>query len=138
MCEEKYIPVDAFSRRMPCECDEGHMVVDWKEDSKIDLYKIKPRMYPHVCDSCGKKEILPKDYPAITYRDQKNGELNLYVWKDVMRDYSTGMAFAIAYSYEEAVALAIGEDTYKEEHLVPSKCEKIPIKPYGASIYGGS
>lgn len=64
-------------------------------------------------------------------------ELKLYVWKDVLRDYTAGMAFALAHSYEEAVGLACQGDSHVESELVPSKCEILPVEPYGEHIYGG-
>ena len=41
----------------------------------------------------------------------KGGSLMLYVWEDVLTDYTSGMAFAIASSKEEAALLAMNTES---------------------------
>ena len=79
----------------------------------------------------------------------KGGPLMLHVWEDVLADYTSGMAFAIASSKEEAALLAMNNDPrfkydLNDEHvqeLINAK-EGYSVhslsKPYGNYVFGGS
>lgn len=80
----------------------------------------------------------------------KKGQLMLHVWENVLEDYTSGMAFAIASSKLEAAILAIkggfGWDVDEnDEHVKQLLATEEPDytvhpinKPYGNSIIGGS
>ena len=62
-------------------------------------------------------------------------KLKLYVWEDVLRDYTSGIAFALAESPEEARELVIKKLGGNHEDLCDSpKC--IETKE-GFYVYGG-
>lgn len=44
-----------------------------------------------------------------------NKELKLYVWEDVLRDYSSGIMFALASSVEEAREMLLAKCNYIPE-----------------------
>lgn len=62
-------------------------------------------------------------------------KLKLYVWEDVLEDWSTGIAFALARSPEHArklIAKKMGMD-----HGDMNKTPKAITKPEGFYSYGG-
>jgi hypothetical protein len=68
------------------------------------------------------------------------------VWEDVLTDYTSGMAFAIASSKEEAALLAMNtESRFKRDmdddlvqELINTDCSVHPLnKPYGNHVFGG-
>jgi hypothetical protein len=76
------------------------------------------------------------------------GTLMLHVWEDVLADYTSGMAFAIAGSKEEAALLAMNndprfqfdeEDSMVQELLNATEGYSVhPLnKPYGNHVTGG-
>ena len=65
-------------------------------------------------------------------------QLKLYVWKDVLTDYSSGIAFALAENEEEARQLVIddvGRNKYCEKEF-EKKPECVDTKK-AFHIYGG-
>lgn len=80
----------------------------------------------------------------------KKGQLMLHVWENVLTDYTSGMAFAIASSKQEAAILAISggfgwdvdENNEHVKELLSTEepdYKVYPInKPYGNSVTGGS
>jgi hypothetical protein len=78
----------------------------------------------------------------------KGGALMLHVWEDVLVDYTSGMAFAIASSKQEAALLAMNNDPRFKYDLDDDNVKELlkeevsysvhPInKPYGNHVYGG-
>lgn len=76
---------------------------------------------------------------------KKKEKLKLYVWEDVLCDYTCGMAFAIAHNREEAGLLAtkhlFGPD-HKTDHVCYDLYNKVPDEydldtPIGFAVYGG-
>jgi hypothetical protein len=62
-------------------------------------------------------------------------KLKLYVWEDVLCDYTTGVAFALAGSPEEARELIFKKLGYKDEDLcISPRCVE---KEEGFYVYGG-
>ena len=63
----------------------------------------------------------------------------LYVWENVLKDHTYGMAFAVATSREEAVAvIAQGNHTVAAE-LDSVAPEVHPVtEAHGSYVYGGS
>lgn len=67
-------------------------------------------------------------------------KLKLYVWYDVRRDYTPGIAFALAYSKEEAISKIKDKsmnwewDAYKGELMTEPK---VYDKPFGFWMSGG-
>ena len=65
-------------------------------------------------------------------------KLALYVWNDVLKDYTPGMAVAIAASKGEAAVVAAGASHTVLEELLAADCDVIPLnKPWGTYIHGG-
>jgi hypothetical protein len=66
-------------------------------------------------------------------------ELQLFVWEDVFRDYTAGIAFAIAHDEEEAIKEILGNNPdYKVDELKNKEPQILPInKPYGNYVVGG-
>ena len=61
----------------------------------------------------------------------------LFVWENVLSDYTSGMAFAVAPDYETALKLINKKRGY-DLCLPLDNCTKIPLtKNYGNYIYGG-
>ena len=78
----------------------------------------------------------------------KGGQLMLHVWEDVLADWTSGMAFAIASSKEEAALLAMNndprfkydsDDDWVQELLNAQEGYSVhPLnKPYGNHMTGG-
>jgi len=79
----------------------------------------------------------------------KRGQLMLHVWENVLADWTSGMAFAIASSKLEAAKLAIkggfgwdvDEDDEHVKELLATEEPDYKVfsvnKPYGNSITGG-
>ena len=66
-------------------------------------------------------------------------ELKLFIWEDVLTDWTAGMAFAIAHTFEEALDLI---NTYEEmsisEMLPRDKCTEHSLsEPIARTIWGG-
>lgn len=65
-------------------------------------------------------------------------KLMLYVWEGVLTDYTSGMAFAIAESKEEAAKIAAHGTDYVERELLSSDCEVNELtEKFGTHVYGG-
>lgn len=63
--------------------------------------------------------------------------MKIFIWEDVLRDYSTGMAVAYAETCEEA--LGMFEDYIASQLGAPTKvidCEKEKV-PFATYVYGG-
>lgn len=70
---------------------------------------------------------------------QQLDEWSLYVWHDVLCDYTCGMAFAIAPNLETAIVAALGEDIYLGlglDGLTITPLSEID-GPIGSYVYGG-
>jgi hypothetical protein len=71
--------------------------------------------------------------------------LKLFVWEGVLTDWTSGMAFAIARTKEEAANLAIkglrNDEMFCEyslAELLESPCSEFKLnKPIGAHVHGG-
>lgn len=67
-------------------------------------------------------------------------ELYLFVWTDVLRDYTPGMAFAVAENLEDAL-LFLNKQAGFDLDLPVSKLKKYKIselkEPIGNHVYGG-
>ena len=67
----------------------------------------------------------------------------LYVWRNVLADYSSGIAFAVARSADEARRVATASlgspwDKGQIHDDLKGKPERFPLsKPVGFAIYGG-
>jgi len=60
-------------------------------------------------------------------KSRKLRKLKLYVWEDVLSDYSSGLAVALAHSVEEARRLIVEKiGAFKEEFLVEPKIVESP------------
>lgn len=83
-----------------------------------------------------------------------NDGLHLYVWKDVFRDYTPGIAFALAHNEDEARMLILASMDYGDAEAYwawrndPEKLWEYPYaelreapevhdEPFGIKIYGG-
>ena len=77
-----------------------------------------------------------------------NFGLNLYVWEEVLCDYTCGTAFALAYSLEEAEKLVSDyynkgfgwtkeDGNYEIPYFVKKEKPKIYNVPVGYAIWGG-
>jgi hypothetical protein len=64
-------------------------------------------------------------------------KLELYLWEGVLGDYTDGMAFAVASSWEEALRLASKGDDEVASRLDMTKCRRLPLEPFGAFVRGG-
>lgn len=68
-------------------------------------------------------------------------KMKLYVWNDVLTDYTSGIMFAVARSVEEARATILangGDGLYSVEHDLQIEPKVYDLdKPYGQFIYGG-
>jgi hypothetical protein len=68
-------------------------------------------------------------------KDEDGKELFLFVWEEVLIDYTSGLAVALAHDLEEALNLLKIKAGYDLE-LPISKMKKISI-PEGFYVYGG-
>lgn len=69
-----------------------------------------------------------------------DGSLKLYIWKDVLRDYTSGVIFAMAYTLAQArkVVVEDAEDWAKESVVSAMSNEpEVHESPYGFYLYGG-
>lgn len=66
-------------------------------------------------------------------------KLKLYVWEGVLTDYTSGIAFALAYSAKEARQLIIAQHGYATGQLIEDLKARPSVyaKPFGLSMYGG-
>lgn len=65
-------------------------------------------------------------------------ELRLYLWRDVLRDYSPGMAFAIASSADEARGMLIRSEDLCSGSDFAKPPEVHPLtEPFCAAMWGG-
>lgn len=99
------------------------------------------------------QQLFEKAYQQIMEANKAKkvaakGPLMLHVWEEVLTDYTSGMAFAIARSKEEAAMLAMNNDPHfpREDddmgvvELINTKegYSVHPLnKPYGNHVYGG-
>lgn len=65
------------------------------------------------------------------------GELKLYVWEDVLRDYTAGMVCILAHSLEEAKEVAEKKFEPYEVEKFFGKPHKIVTEPDGFLVWGG-
>lgn len=63
-------------------------------------------------------------------------KLQLYVWEDVLSDYTDGVMFALATSEDEAKAMILKHSHYVPDHEF-SKSPKVFDAPVGYAIWGG-
>lgn len=66
---------------------------------------------------------------------KKKRKLKLYVWEGILRDYSCGMACALAYSEDHARRLVEKKLGYAHGDLLQKP--KRVTKPEGFVVYGG-
>ena len=65
--------------------------------------------------------------------------MKLYFWEGVLRDWTTGMMFAIASSAEEARAKLLEECSYIPKEDLEIEPQVIELdKPFAALCWGGS
>ena len=64
-------------------------------------------------------------------------KLNLYVWEDVLRDYSTGIVFALAESPQEARAMIFDQIGNFYEHEFEVEPQLITEKTVFIKFGGG-
>lgn len=63
--------------------------------------------------------------------------LKLFVWHDVLTDYTSGMVCIMAYNFEQAIELARNEfPTYILEDFA-GKPYKVYAEPQAEYVYGG-
>ena len=62
-------------------------------------------------------------------------KLKLYVWEDVLRDWSAGVMFAMAYSPKHARKLILKACNYVGDDLNGEP--KVVTKPEGFVVWGG-
>lgn len=70
--------------------------------------------------------------------DDKRGELKMYVWRDVLIDYASGLVCILAHDFEEAIEIA---KTEFEDYIVrefAGAVYQVYDKPHGEYVYGGS
>ena len=63
-------------------------------------------------------------------------KLKLYVWEDVLTDYTSGVMFALAPSVDEARRLVLVKCDYAPEHDL-AKEPKVIETPEGFAVWGG-
>ena len=64
--------------------------------------------------------------------------MKLYLWREVLWDYSHGMAFAIAHSAEEARGLLVASDAYWGSDDLKQEPEVHELtEPFCAYVHGG-
>ena len=65
--------------------------------------------------------------------------MKLYVWQDVLYDYTPGIMFAIASSAEEARSLLLKECDYIPKEDLAKAPEELPLNtPCAYYVWGGS
>jgi len=66
-------------------------------------------------------------------------KLKVYVWEEVFRDYTTGIAFAIAENSEQARDLVEEQMNYRHDDLAhePKEIDLDNCKPQAFYVYGG-
>ena len=65
-------------------------------------------------------------------------EMKLYLWHDVLCDYTAGMAFAVAHSVEEARGLLVASEAYWGSSDLKSDPEVHELdQPFCAYVHGG-
>jgi hypothetical protein len=78
---------------------------------------------------------------------KRKKKLQLYVWEDVLTDYTSGIIFALATSPEKAREIILDTHGWKENGVVVPKGvvweelqkePKVFCTPVGFVIYGGS
>jgi hypothetical protein len=89
-----------------------------------------------------KPEVEAKTIPCEQDRRRHQGtpvqpKLELYLWEGVLGDYTDGMAFAVASSWEDALRLASKGEDYTAAALDMTKCRRLPLEPFGAYVRGG-
>lgn len=62
--------------------------------------------------------------------------LRLFVWEDVLCDYTCGIAFALAYDVDEARRLVVASDRYATASDIEAE-PKVYDAPVGYAIHGG-
>ena len=62
--------------------------------------------------------------------------MKLYVWEDVLQDYTSGVMFALANSVEEARALVLAHTSYVPESDLAQE-PKVYDAPVGFAVCGG-
>ena len=62
--------------------------------------------------------------------------LRLYVWEDVLSDYTSGVMFALAPSLEEARRMLIETGVAAVEHAV-TEPHKVYDRPFALALWGG-
>jgi hypothetical protein len=65
-------------------------------------------------------------------------KLKLFVWQDVLRDYSSGVMFALAYDSDQARKIIIEKEGKLESILLGLGGDpKVITKPEGFAVWGG-
>ena len=68
-------------------------------------------------------------------KDENGKDIFLFIWEDVLTDWTSGIAFALAHDLEEALKLMKQKAGYDLE-LPISKMKKIEL-PEAFYVYGG-
>ena len=78
--------------------------------------------------------------PSLTIPPDDHTALKLYVWDKVFRDYSTGLAVALAHDAEEARQMLVEMMGYSHADLVqsPQMFDPACADPVAFYVYGGS
>ena len=63
--------------------------------------------------------------------------MKLYLWHNVLTDYTSGMAFAVAASVEEARGLLAGTNAYWGDDLAREPEVHELTEPFCDYVYGG-
>ena len=84
-----------------------------------------------------RKIVVPLlTFKELKYKIMDKEKLKLFVWRDVLCDYTCGMVCILAYSEEEAIMLAkeeLEDYEWKDLHKKPV----IVDKPTVFSVWGG-
>ena len=66
-------------------------------------------------------------------------EYKLYIWRNVLCDWTCGIAFAVAKTAEEARAVIVTEThgSYEELENLDLAAAEVHDFPYGSHVYGG-
>ncbi len=63
--------------------------------------------------------------------------LKLFVWEDVLKDYTAGLAFALAHTLEEAHAEIKKFNGFVPDDILTTPPQIYPLKPRAFLVYGG-
>lgn len=64
-------------------------------------------------------------------------KLRLFVWEDVLVDYTSGIMFALAHDVDEARAEILKHTNYVNEYDLAREPTHVVDEPRGWALYGG-